>query len=459
ALANNGGWVPSDPALLVFDIIFYEDNAGLPGAVVSTFTGLSATYEDTGIQYAGVYEMYKWSVTLPDAVDMTGGWISIQSEIPSDSGNLMWATGPDGNLNAQQLQSGVLVPLGQNMAYDLGKADEYWPPHWPPGTYQVAGIVKNFGITYTENNFDVNAKITCPTGEVVYDHSVTIIDPLTPGSTSEVNFPEFTIPNDPSSEGNWKLTIKTMFPGDDHPNNDKKTLSYNIVIEPDIPPYTWAELSGTMGLNNWYASNVTITLYAYDDYYPPKWPSGVNHTYYKIDDADWNEYFAPFDVNEDGMHIVYFYSVDRDIPPNVEEEKYVEFNIDQTPPSISVSTEKIGFRLWKFTADASDETSGVVLVQFYIDNMLLGNTTDPGFYEWYWEGKGNHIVKGIAYDRAGNTAENDVTISLSLSQNQNQRFSFMSTIRTLIRLLFEHLPLTELLTKILTAPHESLLRS
>ena len=73
----------------------------------------------------------------------------------------MWATGPDGNLNAQQLQSGVMVALNQNMAYDLGKA-EVAPPggNWPPGTYQVAGIVKNLGVTYTESNFDVNTQIT-----------------------------------------------------------------------------------------------------------------------------------------------------------------------------------------------------------------------------------------------------------------------------------------------------------
>ena len=86
---------------MLYDIIFYEDNAGAPGAVVATFTGLDPTYEDTGYDYVG-FSQYKWTVTLPEAVEMSAGWISIQSELPADLANLMWATGPDGNNNNYQ---------------------------------------------------------------------------------------------------------------------------------------------------------------------------------------------------------------------------------------------------------------------------------------------------------------------------------------------------------------------
>ena len=347
----------------------------------------------------------------------------------------------------------MVVLQGLNSAYDLCKGEEYPPPNWPPGTYQVAGIVKNLGVTYDESNFDVNTQIKAPNGTIFYDNTVTVTDVLAPGATTFVTFPDFTIPDVAAWEGKYTLTMKTMLAGDDHPNNDKKQFTYCIVIEPHIPPYTWADLYGTMGKNGWFISNVTVVLYAIDYKF---WPSGVNHTYYKIDNGDWNEYFYPFNVSDDGHRVVYFYSVDKDIPPNVEETKEIDFDIDQTVPSISMSTEKVGFKQWKFIATVSDETSGPCLVQCYIDDMWLGNITAPGPYEWSWTGKGNHTVTGIVYDNAGNSAENDVVFSYSLNEYQHQRFLLLSMLGKIIQRILSHFPMLSEFTELFKTSADTL---
>jgi hypothetical protein len=106
-----------------------------------------------------------------------------------------------------------------------------------------------------------------------------------------------------------------------------------------------------------------------------------------------------------------------------------------------MSVEKLGFRQWKFTATVSDETSGICLVQCYIDNTLLGNITEPGPYEWLWNGKGNHTVTGIAYDYAGNSAQNDVVFSYAFNEFSHQRFVFLSMLEHIIQRILSHFPM------------------
>ena len=220
-----------------------------------------------------------------------------------------------------------------------------------PGTYPIEGIIQNFGVTYSEIDFPVNAQFEL-NGVVIYDETVVASGPLLPGALTAVVFPDVTIPEEHYVD--WKLTMQTQLANDDHPNNNKKIKTGSGGID-TYPPVTTAVVTGTMGHNGWYISCVTVTLYAED----LKWPNGVNHTYYKIDNGNWNEYTLPIIVCEDGEHTVYFYSDDRAMPPNIEEEKNVTFKIDQTPPSISMSVEKVGFRQYEFTATVSDMTSGM----------------------------------------------------------------------------------------------------
>jgi hypothetical protein len=138
----------------------------------------------------------------------------------------------------------------------------------------------------------------------------------------------------------------------------------------DIYPYT------PNGLKGWYVSDVTITLEATDDI------SGVNVTYYKINEEEWEIYVEPFKLEVDGYyHHIEFYSVDN--AGNQEEVKSVKINIDQTKPTITLEYEITGgnqIQGWEltFTATATDDTSGMNKVEFYLDDILQETVTGPG---------------------------------------------------------------------------------
>jgi len=99
------------------------------------------------------------------------------------------------------------------------------------------------------------------------------------------------------------------------------TMKLHILYEvgdDTIPPVTTCEITGT--------NPVTITLTATDE------GSGVDKTYYKIDDGTYAIYTAPVQVTETGDHVVYFYSTD--IAGNQENEKSQAFTV---VPSISIT--------------------------------------------------------------------------------------------------------------------------
>ena len=98
-----------------------------------------------------------------------------------------------------------------------------------------------------------------------------------------------------------------------------------------IPPITTAILSGDKGENNWYRSDVTLSLSLQDN----QGGLGVDYTLFDIDDrGNWDTYLSPLIATNEGHFKYNFYSVDKD--GNIEEEKTTEFNIDKTPPEAQI---------------------------------------------------------------------------------------------------------------------------
>jgi hypothetical protein len=163
-------------------------------------------------------------------------------------------------------------------------------------------------------------------------------------------------------------------------------------------PPCWPEFSGTMGDNNWYVSNVVVTFNG----------SG-NRTCYRIDGGGWIEYVVPFMLNADGIH---FFEWTCDY--NMSEIYSVEIKIDQTQPNVTFTAKRVGFFKWRYTANASDEISGINRVEFYIDSTFINNDTEPP-YEAFWTGfwfilwlkyrktgDMSYLPMCIPYDNAGN---------------------------------------------------------
>jgi hypothetical protein len=418
SLGYDNGWYQTNPNM-TFDITFYEDNGGQPGTIIKTYSNLVPYYYFWGEHYNGS-PMYIWDVALPEEMEISSGWISIQSQIPADNGNLMWATGPQGSFNAYQRQGDVLVPLGKNMAFDLETKYGQGPTAWRPGTYQVAAIVKNFG-TYQESNIPVEAKITHTSNNTVIYDETTTIPGLTPFETLPVAFSNFTIPYVDGWQGTYKLEIWTALPGDDHPDNDKKTFTFKVDFEIPPPPITNHTFSGTMGDNGWYVSNVTIT-FTYQDPGPPMpfddGPHGVNHTYYKLQNEDnWTEYRAPVVVSVSGMFNLSYYSVDK---MNVSEpvKGPFPFKIDKNTPvfiNFTVTPENLLKTKWLLNATVSDQTSGVARVEFYVDGGFVSTVTSPIGGSWIFEYQGDgKTAQAIVYDNAGNSAMSNQINTLAL---------------------------------------------
>jgi len=198
----------------------------------------------------------------------------------------------------------------------------------------------------------------------------------------------------------------------DYAGNEEDVNEVDFKIEHDtVPPVTTHVFEGVRGDNDWFTSNVVVTLTAEDV------SSGLDYTMYKLeDDTEWQEYTGPILVTEDGEHTIVYYSVDK-----VGNEESVKgpfgFKIDQTAPTINLTVEKTGLIKWLLTATVGDETSGVARVEFYLDGELLGEVTEPP-YEWVCTKKGT--ARAIVYDNAGNEAISDpVPVSKNVSQSQS----------------------------------------
>jgi hypothetical protein len=167
-------------------------------------------------------------------------------------------------------------------------------------------------------------------------------------------------------------------------------------------------VNGTMGQNDFYISPITLTC-TYDH----EWIANIYYNY----GYDWELYIEPFTIDEQGVIVLEWFSVDYE---GNEESHHIlpYFKIDYTPPEIVLTVEKISFNKWLFSADAEDSFSGVINVEFYLDNQFLSNVTIVP-YEYVWTGSGNHIASAIAYDAAGLNASSTMNVSYSLCHSQS----------------------------------------
>jgi hypothetical protein len=201
----------------------------------------------------------------------------------------------------------------------------------------------------------------------------------------------------------------------------KHTMSWEI---------NWT-INGTMGPNGWYVSPLNFSC-IYDHYH-------IASVYYKVHIGDeWTLYTEPFTVYEGSIEFCWYFV---DYQGNVEApEGPFDFKIDYTPPSItfSVTSENPLKTKWLLNATVADETSGVAYVDFYVDDMLIGNTTAPSPYIYIYTGEGK-TAYAIAYDNAGNYAISSIVNSYAQNQGNSIIHQLIILLRSVIHnLLFHH---------------------
>lgn len=226
---------------------------------------------------------------------------------------------------------------------------------------------------------------------------------------------------------------------------NRESINDSIVFGIDIiPPTTTHSFFGT-GLNQWYSSNVTV-IFVVMDSNPFEEPlllsqnttcensSGVNHTYYRIDNEIWYEYTTPFYVSVDGVYNLRYFSVD--VAGNVEAIKgpFI-LKIDQTPPTIDlfIMSCNVWKTQWLLQAIVNDTTSGVSKVEFYIDDLLLGTAFYPGPYEWFYEGCGS-VACAVVFDDAGNSKISPIVTCQESQYQSKNSYLFFKRYITLLKI-------------------------
>lgn len=175
-------------------------------------------------------------------------------------------------------------------------------------------------------------------------------------------------------------------------NNDIYMAAPGVI---DIaPPTTIIRVNGSLGQNNWFTSDVQLTLTAIDN----QGGSGVAKTEYSFDGITWTTYTAPFTITAEGTTMVYFRSTDK--AGNIEPTKEQLIKIDKTPPAITgAATTSPNINGW-YNTD--------VTVHFKASDTVSGVDTITPDITISTDGAGQSVT-GTATDQAGNSATFTVT--------------------------------------------------
>jgi len=229
-----------------------------------------------------------------------------------------------------------------------------------------------------------------------------------------------TVKTDSNSHYNytWETTdggiyeIKASWLGDENTwPAESETKNVTVTLPDSTPPTTTINLSSVEGNNDWFTSDVTVTLSATD------YISGVEETGYSFDNATWATYTMPFNITAEGTTVVYYNSTDR--AGNVEAVKAETIKIDKTVPSGSINinngdayTILTSVRL---TLTASDATSDVHQVRYSNDGVWDTETWETPSSTKAWaltSGDGAKTVYYQVKDRAGLVSMYQDTITL-----------------------------------------------
>ncbi len=187
---------------------------------------------------------------------------------------------------------------------------------------------------------------------------------------------------------------------------DETPASIQFTID-TIPPETSANISGKIGKNGWYISNVSISLH-----------STSNKTYYRINGEEWKEYKNEIMISNEGENILEYYSIDK--AGNKENKKSLTIKIDKTSPITNYSIDpsspngKNGWYVSNVTIKlfSSDGESGVEKIMYKVDD---GNWME--YKKPVKINNGVHKIKFYSIDYAGN--EEDINeINIKIDKNK-----------------------------------------
>ncbi len=187
-----------------------------------------------------------------------------------------------------------------------------------------------------------------------------------------------------------------------------------------LPPVTTAVMDGDRGIDNWFRSDVRLTLKSEDN----EDGLGIYYTMYRIlGGGEWEIYKGPLIFSLEGSHQIEFFSVDND--ENTEAVQTIEFYIDKTSPTsaikatpsmiwppnnkivnVHILANTLDDNLSKYDVSVVDEYDMVEPKVDLLDQtiQLLANRDGGDF-----DGR-EYIIKITAEDMAGNISESETRV-------------------------------------------------
>jgi len=309
-----------------------------------------------------------------------------------------------------------------------------------PGTQDIEGLATNLG-TFPELDLicsaDIYSYIDDPeNGTLLYEDEIADIDLDEPlGGTQTLVFDDFNF----ADEGIYGLFLSMPDGNDDKPGNNG--VAWGVAVDDTNPVSQYALDPATPdGDNNWYVSDVEVTLDAYDPEVLGV-SSGVDVIKYKIDGGTEQTIYGNHgtfvvDKDKDNLPIEYW-AIDN--VGNVETHHTITIDMDQTVPVVdmtyewSMSAKEGAWWMW-FNVTATDLTSGMNRVEYYLNDVLQDTVTGPGpDYSWkFLYSGGLHItIKAEGYDNAGNMKFDEIIDPESFNINTNSQNLVQKTVEIL----------------------------
>jgi hypothetical protein len=282
-----------------------------------------------------------------------------------------------------------------------------------PGSQDIDVIVENIG-TFPEVDMVCTAVINeyvtnCTQGTLVYEdmkENIDIEEPL--GGTETLRFDDYTFVD----EGVYGLFLNLSLALVDDVEIDLKNnmLAYGIGVDDTAPTTTYTlNPPDPDGLRDWYISDVEVSVTATDPSIGcEREGSGVDYIAYEIDGVPGQISGSSgiFTITEDGDDVlVEYWAVDN--VGNAESRKSFTIDMDQTIPEIDLTYEWEGTSppwTFHFIVNATDATSGMERVEYYLNEGLEKIITGPGpeyIFSLLYVPPPYALWTAIAYDMAG----------------------------------------------------------
>jgi hypothetical protein len=172
------------------------------------------------------------------------------------------------------------------------------------------------------------------------------------------------------------------------------------------PPVTTMDATPPANAAGWNEGNVTVTITSIDNL------SGIDHTDYNLDGANWAAYTGPVTITTEGVHALQYRSLDK--AGNVEATHQSAVKIDKTPPVVTFSGNQGSYTVDQtvsITCTATDPPGANGQLGSGVASTTCQNVSAPA----YTFPLGTTTLSATAVDVAGNTSKGSTSFTVQVT--------------------------------------------